>query len=109
MKAEVITLMAIMATPHIDKNAEPRVYWGEAKALYALEQCMTSKEEMKRGFIMQIQDETKGTYQINCQMLDTTEGDYYAVKGHYKTTPTLDALVKILKEKNISIKELESD
>lgn len=107
-----IPILAILATPQVNEGVKERIMEGGERAKYALELCLKDKREMNETFYLEVHEGTQGEYKLACQMLQTTTGPFYAVKGQYRPTPTLDALVELFESKGITIvdhKEHQTD
>lgn len=63
---------------------------------------------MAKTFYLEIQD-SGGSYQLACQMLETTTGPFYAVKGQYLPSHMLNSLVEMFKEKGINVLDNSND
>ena len=99
----IIPLMAILATPQVKEGIKERVMEGGHHAEYAMELCMKDQRDMKETFYLEVADGTKGVYLLACQMLETTTGPFYAVKGEFQETPILDTLTTLFEEKGIKV------
>lgn len=98
-----IPLLAILATPQVTEGIKQKNFEGGQYAEYALERCLEDSRDINKGFYLEILNHTSGTYHVSCQIMETTTGDFYAVKGKYIKKPLLDTLTHFFEEKNISI------
>lgn len=103
----IIPLMAIMATPQVTEGIKERVLEGGKHAQYAMELCIKDKRDMNETFYLEVMDGTKGVYQLACQILETTTGPFYAVKGEFHATPILETLASLFEDKGIRILDTE--
>lgn len=102
-----ISLLAIMATPQVTEGIKKKTIDGGELAENALEMCLEDPRNMEQKFYLEVTDGAKGTYHLACQMLETTTGPFYAVKGEYVSTPVLKSLVELFEEQGINITEDE--
>lgn len=109
MSSLAIPLMAILATPQVTEGLKERVLKGGHQAQYALELCMKDERDMKETFYLEVPDGTKGIYKLVCQTLDTTTGPFYAVKGEFLSTHSLETLVNLFEQKGIKVINAEDD
>lgn len=90
----VVPLIAILASPNVTEGQKKRVISGGEQAEYALSKCLDDPRPIERGFLLKLYDE-HGRYELNCQVLNTTTGLFYGVKGRYvKNSEMLDTLIK---------------
>jgi hypothetical protein len=57
---------------------------------------------MNNGFVL-VSDYKEGYFKVNCQVLETTSGNYFASKGFYRPySPLLKTLIALFKEHGIT-------
>lgn len=102
-----IPLLAVLATQEVTEGIKQKTFEGGKHAEYALEQCIDDSRDIHEGFYLEISNDTSGTYRLSCQIMETTTGPFYAVKGEYIKKPLLDTLTKLFEEKGIAITKTE--
>lgn len=102
-----IPLLAILATPEVTEGIKQKTFEGGNHAEYALEQCIDDSRDIYEGFYLELSNDSNGTYHLCYQIMETTTGPFYAVKGEYIKKPLLNTLTKLFKEKNITITQNE--
>lgn len=95
---QVIPLAAIIATPSVTDGPQQRVLWGGELGIKAVELCLQDHRDINAGFFLQRYDGPKGLYEVNCQVMETQQGPYYAAKGVYRSTPVLKTLLDMFSE-----------
>lgn len=101
MPAKEIAIAAIIATSGVTDPGSPKekILYGGEIALYATQKCIEDDRDIYSGFTM-VSDYADGYIKVNCQILETTTGDYYASKGvYYEYSENLDTLIKAFKER----------
>lgn len=99
----IIPLIALLASSGVEDGVKKRTIQGGEMAEYALELCLSDSRDIDKGFYIEAQDLSQGTYILACQTLETTTGKFYAVKGKYVTGPTLNTLIKLFEEHGINV------
>lgn len=83
MPVKEIAIVAIIATNSVSEGApQSKVLYGGDLARVATERCIADKRDIYEGFVL-VSDYQSGYFKVNCQVLETTTGDYYAAKGAY--------------------------
>lgn len=100
---KVIPLIAILSTTHVSDGTDIRIYSGQDKAQFALEQCLKDPRDMNEMFELSVEDGIRGRYVFVCQMLETTTVPHYAVKGEYVEYEILPALLDAFKKQGIKV------
>ena len=106
MSASVISLMAVIATPYVtDPNALPyRAWWGGEVAIQATQACIDDGRDMAKGFVLRkVLTAGQGVFTVQCEILQTETGPYYASKGEYLPMPMLKEIVRLFEQKGYSI------
>ncbi|KUJ74380.1 hypothetical protein AVO42_02930 [Thiomicrospira sp. XS5] len=101
MPAKEIAIAALIATSGVTDAESPKekILFGGDMALVATERCVADGRDIYKGFTL-ISDYQDGYFKVNCQILETTTGDYYASKGvYYEYSENLDALIELFKER----------
>ena len=80
-----------------------RIYSGQEKAQFALEQCLKDPRDMNEMFVLNVEDGVRGRYEFVCQMLETTTVPHYAVKGEYMEYEVLPALLEAFRKQGINV------
>lgn len=78
-----IVLVALIATSQVTESPQHKIVEGGDLALQATQMCIDDERDIYQGFILSKDIET-GSIEVNCQILKTTTGDYYAAKGVYR-------------------------
>lgn len=97
MPAKEIAIAALIATSGVTDPESPkeRILFGGDMALVATQRCIEDGRDIHKGFI-HISDYKDGYFKVNCQILETTTGDYYASKGfYYEDSEMLEALISL--------------
>lgn len=98
-----IPLLAILATPEVSEGLKQKTFEGGKYAEFALEQCIHDSRDIQGGFYLELSNDTYGTYRLSCQIMETTTGPFYAVKGEYTKKPLLGTLTKLFEDQGIAI------
>jgi hypothetical protein len=88
--------MAVIATPQMvdPESLQQRTFWGGDLALEATQACIDDGRDMEASFILsKYLPDYNGIYTVNCQILHSETGPYYAAKGEYLPMPMLKLLV----------------
>ena len=95
MPAKEIAIAAIIATSQVSDPVSPKekILMGGETALYATQQCIQDGRDIYAGFILET-NYGEGYIKVNCQILKTTTGDYFASKGvYYLTSKMKDTMI----------------
>lgn len=100
MPAKEIAIAAIIATGDVtDDSPREKILFGSNIALIATERCIDDGRDIYKGFTL-ISDYQAGYFKVNCQILETTTGDYYASKATYhEYSENLKALIELFWER----------
>lgn len=97
MPAKEIAIAALIATSGVTDAESPKekILFGGEMALIATQRCIDDGRDIYKGFKL-ISDYKSGHFKVNCQILETTTGDYYASKGvYYENSEMLDILIDL--------------
>lgn len=101
MPVKDLAIAALIATSGVTDAESPneKILFGGEIALVATERCIADGRDVYKGFTL-ISDYQDGYFKVNCQILETTTGDYYASKGlYYEYSENVDMLIELFKER----------
>lgn len=101
MPAKEIAIAALIATIGVTDPESPKkkILFGGEMALVATQNCIKDERDIYKSFML-ISPYKSGYFKVNCQILKTTSGDYYASKGiYYENSEMLQVLIDLFKQR----------
>ncbi|QBZ82172.1 hypothetical protein GHNINEIG_00196 [Hydrogenovibrio crunogenus] len=99
MPAKTIAIAAIIAVSGVTNDSpKEKVLFGGDMDRIATERCIDDDRDIYKGFTL-TSDYKLGYFKVNCQILETTTGDYYAAKGVYHKYSDIMKTLIVLFEK----------
>lgn len=101
MSTTVVAIAAIIATSNVSYDSpKSMVLEGGDRALVATEKCIEDGRDISKSFLLEF-DDKEGRFEVNCQILESATGDYYAAKGFYRPySETLKTLIELFNKQS---------